>query len=133
MFFAATHSIEPGAYYFVIICGLRYAEAYRRELDHFIGAIASGTMPLVGGGEGVKALALADAALESFRMGRAIGIWSADSGEHSQENGARLGGTGRPLVRSVWGKSSAVGETGPFSERTVVLSASEAHYSRQRA
>src|SRR3984893_13079039 len=43
-----------------------------------------------------------------------------------QENGARLGGTGRPLVRSVWGKSGAVGETGPFSERTVVLSASEA-------
>jgi len=50
------------------------AEAYRRELDHFIGAIASGTTPLVGGGEGVKALALADAALESFRTGRAIGI-----------------------------------------------------------
>ena len=74
MFFAATHSIEPGAYYFVIICGLPYAEAYRRELDHFIGAIASGTTPLVGGGEGVKALALADAALESFRTGRAIGI-----------------------------------------------------------
>jgi hypothetical protein len=41
-FFAATHSIEPGAYYFVIIRGLRYAEAYSRELDHFIGAIASG-------------------------------------------------------------------------------------------
>jgi myo-inositol 2-dehydrogenase/D-chiro-inositol 1-dehydrogenase len=101
LFFAATHSIEPGAHYFSIICGLRYAEAYRRELDHFIGAIASGTTPLVGGGEGVKALALADAALESFRTGRAIGIWSADSGEHSQENGARLGGTGRPLVRSV--------------------------------
>ena len=50
------------------------AEAYRRELDHFIGAIASGTTPLVGGGEGVKALAPADAALESFRTGRAIGI-----------------------------------------------------------
>ena len=43
-----------------------------------------------------------------------------------QENGARLGGTGRPLVRSVWGKSGAVGEKGPFSERTLVLSASEA-------
>jgi myo-inositol 2-dehydrogenase / D-chiro-inositol 1-dehydrogenase len=52
----------------------RYAEAYRRELDHFIGAIASGTTPLVGGGEGVKALALAGAAMESFRTGRAIGI-----------------------------------------------------------
>ena len=52
----------------------RYAEAYRREVDHFIGAIASGAMPLVGGGDGVTALALADAALESFRTGRAIGI-----------------------------------------------------------
>src|SRR5439155_11838537 len=47
----------------------RYAEAYRRELDHFISAVASGTMPLVGGGDGVKALALADAALESLRTG----------------------------------------------------------------
>jgi myo-inositol 2-dehydrogenase / D-chiro-inositol 1-dehydrogenase len=52
----------------------RYAEAYRRELDHFIVAIASGATPLIGGGDGVKALALADAALESFRTGRAVGI-----------------------------------------------------------
>jgi len=52
----------------------RYAKAYRRELDHFIGAIASGAAPLVGGGDGVKALALADAALESFRTGRAVRI-----------------------------------------------------------
>ena len=46
----------------------------RRELDHFIGAIASGMTPLAGGSEGVQALALADAALESFRTRRAIGI-----------------------------------------------------------
>jgi myo-inositol 2-dehydrogenase / D-chiro-inositol 1-dehydrogenase len=52
----------------------RYAEAYRRELDHFIGAIARGVAPLVGGGDGVKALALADAGLESFRTGRAVRI-----------------------------------------------------------
>jgi myo-inositol 2-dehydrogenase/D-chiro-inositol 1-dehydrogenase len=52
----------------------RYAEAYRRELDHFIGAIASGATPPVGGGDGVKALALADAALESLRTGRVIRI-----------------------------------------------------------
>jgi myo-inositol 2-dehydrogenase/D-chiro-inositol 1-dehydrogenase len=50
----------------------RYAEAYRRELDHFIGAVAAGTAPLVGGGDGVRALALADAAVESHRTGRAI-------------------------------------------------------------
>ena len=52
----------------------RYAEAYRRELDHFIGAIAGGAAPLVGGSDGVKALALADAGLESFRTGRAVRI-----------------------------------------------------------
>jgi myo-inositol 2-dehydrogenase/D-chiro-inositol 1-dehydrogenase len=52
----------------------RYAEAYRRELDHFIGAVVAGATPLVGGDDGVKALALADAALESFRSGRAVGI-----------------------------------------------------------
>jgi myo-inositol 2-dehydrogenase/D-chiro-inositol 1-dehydrogenase len=52
----------------------RYAEAYRRELDHFIGAIASGATPLVGGGDGVKALALADAALESCRAGHVVRI-----------------------------------------------------------
>jgi myo-inositol 2-dehydrogenase / D-chiro-inositol 1-dehydrogenase len=47
----------------------RYAEAYRRELDHFITAIAAGTSPLVGGKDGIRALALADAALESHRTG----------------------------------------------------------------
>jgi myo-inositol 2-dehydrogenase / D-chiro-inositol 1-dehydrogenase len=52
----------------------RYAEAYRRELDHFIGAIGKGAPPLVGGDDGVRALALADAALESFRTGRAVRI-----------------------------------------------------------
>jgi predicted dehydrogenase len=31
-------------------------------------------MPLVGGSDGVKALALADAALESMRTGRAVRI-----------------------------------------------------------
>jgi myo-inositol 2-dehydrogenase/D-chiro-inositol 1-dehydrogenase len=52
----------------------RYAEAYRRELDHFIGVIARGTPPLVGGDDGIKALALADAALQSLRIARAIRI-----------------------------------------------------------
>ena len=52
----------------------RYADAYRRELAHFIGAIVSGTPPLIGGEDGVKALELADAALESLRTGRAVKI-----------------------------------------------------------
>src|SRR5712692_4411956 len=50
----------------------RYAEAYRRELDHFIAALDSGTAPLVGGDDGVRALALADAAVESWRTGRVV-------------------------------------------------------------
>ena len=50
----------------------RYAEAYRRELDHFITAVASGAAPLVGAKEGIRALALADAAVESARTGNAV-------------------------------------------------------------
>ncbi len=49
----------------------RYAEAYRRELAHFVAALASGTRPMVGGSDGVKALALAEAALASLASGRA--------------------------------------------------------------
>jgi myo-inositol 2-dehydrogenase/D-chiro-inositol 1-dehydrogenase len=52
----------------------RYSEAYRRELDHFIAAIAGSATPLVGGDDGIKALALADAAFESSRTGRAVRI-----------------------------------------------------------
>jgi myo-inositol 2-dehydrogenase / D-chiro-inositol 1-dehydrogenase len=52
----------------------RYAEAYRRELDHFIGAIANDASPLVGGDDGVKALVLADAAMESCQTGRVVRI-----------------------------------------------------------
>ena len=52
----------------------RYADAYRRELAHFIGAIVSGTPPLSGGEDGAKALELADATLESLRTGRAVRI-----------------------------------------------------------
>jgi myo-inositol 2-dehydrogenase/D-chiro-inositol 1-dehydrogenase len=50
----------------------RYAEAYRRELDHFIGAVSNGTPPLVGGADGIRGLVLADAALESAQTGRAV-------------------------------------------------------------
>jgi myo-inositol 2-dehydrogenase/D-chiro-inositol 1-dehydrogenase len=50
----------------------RYAEAYRRELDHFITAVSSGGAPLVGAKEGIRALALADAAVESARIGQPV-------------------------------------------------------------
>jgi myo-inositol 2-dehydrogenase / D-chiro-inositol 1-dehydrogenase len=50
----------------------RYAEAYRLELAHFIDAIENGATPFPNGEDGVKALALADAALEASRTGRAV-------------------------------------------------------------
>jgi myo-inositol 2-dehydrogenase/D-chiro-inositol 1-dehydrogenase len=52
----------------------RYAEAYSRELDHFIQSVGSGAAPLVGGAEGIRALALADAADQSARTGQVIRI-----------------------------------------------------------
>ena len=52
----------------------RYAEAYRRELDHFITAVAGGTVPAVTGADGIRALALADAAEESARTGRPVAL-----------------------------------------------------------
>jgi myo-inositol 2-dehydrogenase/D-chiro-inositol 1-dehydrogenase len=50
----------------------RYTEAYRRELAHFVDAIAGRYPPLTGGDDGVRALALADAALEASRTGCAV-------------------------------------------------------------
>jgi myo-inositol 2-dehydrogenase/D-chiro-inositol 1-dehydrogenase len=50
----------------------RYADAYRRELDHFISAVTAGTPPSVGATDGIRALALADAAARSAQTGRAV-------------------------------------------------------------
>ncbi|GAB3515912.1 inositol 2-dehydrogenase [Pseudoxanthomonas daejeonensis] len=47
----------------------RYAEAYRREMDHFAD-ILDGAPPSVGYADGVAALALAEAAAESARSGK---------------------------------------------------------------
>jgi myo-inositol 2-dehydrogenase/D-chiro-inositol 1-dehydrogenase len=52
----------------------RYAAAYRHELDHFIEAIENGRPPMTGGSDGVRALVLAEAALESSKTGRAIDL-----------------------------------------------------------
>ena len=52
----------------------RYAEAYRRELDHFVDALSRGTPPRPGGGDGLKALALADAALQSLETRRPVAL-----------------------------------------------------------
>lgn len=49
----------------------RYAEAYRREMDHFVD-ILEGAKPSVGYADGVAALALAEAAAESVKAGKAV-------------------------------------------------------------
>ena len=50
----------------------RYAEAYRRELDHFITAISRKAMPTTSGADGLRALVLAEACVESVRTGSAV-------------------------------------------------------------
>ncbi|WP_024867562.1 inositol 2-dehydrogenase [Pseudoxanthomonas suwonensis] len=49
----------------------RYAEAYRREMDHFAD-ILDGAAPSVGYADGFAALALAEAAAESVRSGKVV-------------------------------------------------------------
>jgi myo-inositol 2-dehydrogenase/D-chiro-inositol 1-dehydrogenase len=50
----------------------RYAAAYRAELGAFIAAIAGGAAAHPDGADGLRALLLADAALEASRTGRAV-------------------------------------------------------------
>jgi len=50
----------------------RYAAAYRSELDHFIAAVAGKMTPPTSGADGLRALVLADAAVESVKTGRAV-------------------------------------------------------------
>jgi myo-inositol 2-dehydrogenase/D-chiro-inositol 1-dehydrogenase len=49
----------------------RYAEAYRREMEHFAD-ILDGSSPSVGYVDGVAALAMAEAAAESARTGSVV-------------------------------------------------------------
>ncbi|MFT3791477.1 MAG: inositol 2-dehydrogenase [Rudaea sp.] len=51
----------------------RYAEAYRREMEHFAD-ILDGTAPSVGYADGVAALALAEAATQSVKTGELVKI-----------------------------------------------------------
>ena len=52
----------------------RYAEAYRRELAHFIEAVTGGRKPSPTGDDGLKAGLLADAATDSHREGRVVNL-----------------------------------------------------------
>jgi myo-inositol 2-dehydrogenase/D-chiro-inositol 1-dehydrogenase len=52
----------------------RYPEAYRAELDHFLDVIARRAPPLATGRDGRQALALADAAARSRKLGRPVAL-----------------------------------------------------------
>jgi len=52
----------------------RYTEAYAAEIASFIAALASGRPASPSGEDGLKALALADAAYKSIREGRAVKV-----------------------------------------------------------
>jgi len=50
----------------------RYAEAYRRELAHFVDILAGEASPLVTFEDGIAALALAEAAAASVRSAQPV-------------------------------------------------------------
>ena len=50
----------------------RYAEAYRREMEHFAQIVRGETLPLIGYVDGVEALALAEAAGQSARTSQVV-------------------------------------------------------------
>ena len=52
----------------------RYQEAYAAEVDDFVAAVREKRQPLAGFAEGMEALRLADAALESHRTGRVVQV-----------------------------------------------------------
>ena len=52
----------------------RYAAAYQAELDHLVSCLEQGLAPSPGFADGRAALVLADAAQESMRTGRAVGV-----------------------------------------------------------
>lgn len=59
---------------------VRYAEAYRLELDHFADILLEGANPRTGYRSAIDALRLAEAAAESVRTGRAIILSDEESG-----------------------------------------------------
>ena len=52
----------------------RYAEAYRREMEHFVAALNDGKAPQPSGIDGLKAQMLADAATQSQQSGQTVAI-----------------------------------------------------------
>jgi myo-inositol 2-dehydrogenase/D-chiro-inositol 1-dehydrogenase len=52
----------------------RYAEAYRAEMDHFSDILSGTVRPMIGYGDGLAALAIAEAAMESHLESRTVAI-----------------------------------------------------------
>jgi myo-inositol 2-dehydrogenase/D-chiro-inositol 1-dehydrogenase len=52
----------------------RYQEAYAAEVEHFVACVGEKRPPIAGFAEGLEALRLADAALESLRTGSTVRI-----------------------------------------------------------
>jgi myo-inositol 2-dehydrogenase / D-chiro-inositol 1-dehydrogenase len=52
----------------------RYTPAYRAEMDHFVTAVETGSVPSPGFADGRAALVLADAANESLRTGTTVKV-----------------------------------------------------------
>lgn len=71
--FSGAQHTEVAAPYFNFFLD-RYTPAYRAELDHFVTAVETGTVPSPGFGDGRAALVLADAANESLRTGATVAV-----------------------------------------------------------
>jgi myo-inositol 2-dehydrogenase/D-chiro-inositol 1-dehydrogenase len=54
----------------------RYAEAYRREMAHFVDLLRGATKPLAGYQDGIAALVLAEAAAQSARLNKPVNVGS---------------------------------------------------------
>jgi myo-inositol 2-dehydrogenase/D-chiro-inositol 1-dehydrogenase len=52
----------------------RYADAYRLELTHFVQALQTGSKPATNENDGLAALRLADAAVESLKSGKPVDL-----------------------------------------------------------
>ena len=52
----------------------RYQEAYAAEMEHFVACVREKAPPIAGFAEGLEALRLADAALESLRTGQIVRV-----------------------------------------------------------
>ena len=67
---------EAGALAAPILGGFaaRYAEAFRRQMDHFADVLAGEAAPLTGYDDAVRALALAEAARRSVRTGAPVNL-----------------------------------------------------------